>query len=72
MFVDKDHDKLKVVDFGICGRYSLDYIDFTEAGSIRYLAPEVITSHAPAQPSIDVWAMGCILFWMVTGGSPFP
>ncbi|KAL4455014.1 hypothetical protein ABPG74_006396 [Tetrahymena malaccensis] len=68
----KGKEKLKVVDFGISGRQTLVYVDHTEAGSARYLSPEVITQHFPAHPCIDVWAMGCILFWMLTGNSPFP
>ncbi|KAL4488184.1 hypothetical protein ABPG73_001595 [Tetrahymena malaccensis] len=72
MFEDKGKEKLKVVDFGISGRQTLVYVDHTEAGSARYLSPEVITQHFPAHPCIDVWAMGCILFWMLTGNSPFP
>ncbi|EGR34275.1 protein kinase domain protein [Ichthyophthirius multifiliis] len=71
MFNDQNHKIIKVVDFGISGKQSLINIDYTEAGTVRYLAPEVIKSHAPAHPSIDVWALGCILFWILTGNSPF-
>jgi serine/threonine protein kinase len=46
-------------------------IEYTEAGSLRYLAPEVILRSAPAHPAIDIWAMGCILYWMINGFPPF-
>ena len=46
-------------------------IDYTEAGSIRYLAPEVILYKAPANSAIDVWAMGIILYWLLHGNPPF-
>jgi len=46
-------------------------IDYTEAGSVRYLAPEVIQYKAPANSSIDIWAMGVILYWMLHGYPPF-
>ncbi|KAL4470208.1 hypothetical protein ABPG74_011819 [Tetrahymena malaccensis] len=72
MFTSKHYDTIKVVDFGISAQQSLINIDYTQAGSARYFAPEVLSSKAPAHPSIDVWAMGCILFWMIVGKSPFP
>ncbi len=43
----------------------------TEAGTLKYEAPEVISSRAVAHPGIDIWAMGCILFYMVNGSPPF-
>jgi serine/threonine protein kinase len=46
-------------------------IDYTEAGSIRYLAPEVILYKAPANSAIDIWALGVILYWMLHGYPPF-
>lgn len=67
MFVNRISDDIKVVDFGISGTQNLINIDYTEAGSARYFAPEVLSTHAPAHPAIDVWAMGCILFWMLVG-----
>ncbi|EGR33927.1 protein kinase domain protein [Ichthyophthirius multifiliis] len=72
MFTNKNHDIIKIVDFGISGNQNLINIDYTESGSVRYFAPEVITSKVPAHPSIDVWALGCILYWMLVGSSPFP
>lgn len=62
---------IKVVDFGISGMCNNFNIDYTEAGSVRYLAPEVILYKAPANSSIDIWAMGVILFWMLHGHPPF-
>ena len=47
------------------------YIDYTNAGSLRYLAPEVILGNAPAHPSIDIWALGIILYYMICGAPPF-
>jgi serine/threonine protein kinase len=46
-------------------------VEHTNAGSLRYLAPEVIISRHPAHEGIDVWAMGIILFWMLNGRPPF-
>ena len=46
MLTDKysTYKEIKVVDFGIAtGNYNLN-IEYTNVGTIRYLAPEVITS----------------------------
>lgn len=34
-------------------------------GSPRYISPEVLLFNTPANPSIDVWALGVILFKML-------
>ncbi len=42
--------------------------DKSTAGSIRYLAPEVIDeSNTDSDPLLDVWSLGCILFELLTG-----
>ena len=40
-------------------------------GSPKYLSPEVITSNAPAHPSMDIWALGIILYKLLHGVYPF-
>lgn len=41
-------------------------------GSLRYMAPETLTGALKEiGPKIDVWAMGVILFTLVTGYFPF-
>lgn len=59
------------MDFGISGSDTNIVVEYTNAGSIRYIAPEVITSHKPAHPGIDIWAMGCILYQLLTGEPTF-
>jgi serine/threonine protein kinase len=39
-------------------------------GTIDYVAPEQIEGHEP-QPRGDVYALGCVLFEMLTGTAPF-
>lgn len=59
---------MKVVDFGISGFFSNDP---TQAGSLKYLPPEVLLDQLPASPGVDVWALGCILFRLIHGYAPF-
>ncbi len=60
-----------MVDFGIAGSNNNINVDLTNAGSLRYLTPEVILWRYPAHPGIDIWAMGVILYWMLAGVPPF-
>lgn len=61
-----------MVDFGIAGMVSTMDIDPTEAGSLRYIAPEVLSgkNRAPT-PALDIWAMGCIIYGMLHGRPAF-
>lgn len=42
------------------------------AGSLRYMAPEVLTGeNTNSDPSIDIFSLGCILYALVVGHLPF-
>jgi len=63
---------LKLLDFGIAR--SMHDERLTKAGQIfgtpQYMAPEQVTS-IDAGPPADLYALGCILFEMLTGRLPF-
>jgi len=42
----------------------------TLVGTMNYLAPEMIQSQS-ASMATDLWALGCIIFKMITGQVPF-
>lgn len=42
----------------------------TFVGSAAYVSPEMLSS-GEIGPAVDVWAMGCIIFVMLTGRPPF-
>jgi len=66
-----DEDRVKVTDFGIARAGASD---MTETGSImgtaQYLSPEQAQGHAVAETS-DLYAIGVILFELLTGHVPF-
>jgi serine/threonine-protein kinase len=66
-----DEDRVKVTDFGIARAGASD---MTETGSImgtaQYLSPEQAQGHAVSQSS-DLYAIGVILFELLTAHVPF-
>ncbi|MBK6917870.1 MAG: protein kinase [Deltaproteobacteria bacterium] len=69
----KDPDFVKVLDFGICKHVNADASTTSPGlvmGSPDYMAPEQ-GAGLDATVASDVYAVGCILFEMVTGRLPF-
>ena len=72
LFESKTRTRIKVVDFGIAGRCTANSADKTDAGTLRYMAPEVLNgTDNKASPAIDVWAMGVMLYCMLFYKFPF-
>ena len=70
--MDKECKHLKIVDFGIAG-FCLNYLrEKTEAGTFKYMAPEVLKGDINlANPGMDIWAVGVMMFMMLYGYHPF-
>ncbi len=65
-------DQVKVTDFGLAlarGDVRLTQ-EGTIVGTVLYLAPELITG-APADSRADLYAVGAVLYEMLTGQPPF-
>jgi hypothetical protein len=69
-----DGDRLKICDFGIAGDMSPDALAtrITTAfiGPPYYMSPEQWDGRAPSS-GMDLYAVGCILYEMLTGRVPF-
>jgi hypothetical protein len=67
-------DHAYLTDFGLTKRALGDPDDTVTGellGSLNYLAPEQIRAE-PLGPGTDVYALGCMLFHLLTGRVPFP
>ena len=73
VFAKPNSSEIRVVDFGISGLHGpFNNSDKSLAGSLKYMAPEVLTGkNTSADPAIDIFSMGVILFALVTGRLPF-
>ena len=69
-----DHDVLKVLDFGLAellvgsGAWTdrSGASDGPVVGTPGFMAPEIIQG-APADPRTDIYAVGCVAHWLLTG-----
>uniref|UniRef100_UPI00358FD5B2 serine/threonine-protein kinase Chk2-like n=1 Tax=Myxine glutinosa TaxID=7769 RepID=UPI00358FD5B2 len=65
---------VKVTDFGVARIAGDQSVARTLCGTLHYLAPEVLDvgkSKTGYGKAVDCWALGVILFWCLSGCSPF-
>jgi serine/threonine-protein kinase len=66
---------VKVLDFGISKDRTAADLDLTGTaeiiGSPNYMSPEQLRSTKAANERSDIWALGVILYELLTGGVPF-
>lgn len=65
-------DFVKVLDFGLVkarddGQSSMLTAPDATAGTPAYMAPEVIRGDAVVDHRVDIYALGCVGYWLVTG-----
>lgn len=72
MLLNKESNIIRVCDFGIAGGSTNLNLENIDAGSVPFMAPEILEGKLKKlEPSIDIWAMGIILYLMIVGSYPF-
>lgn len=71
------HDFVKVLDFGLVapasgipGQEKLS-MDHLAAGTPAYIAPEALTRPDLVDRRADIYGVGCVAYWLLTGRAPF-
>lgn len=62
---------VKLSDFGLSSYVDSGKLLSTLVGSPLYCAPELFRNELYSGPEVDIWALGVILFTMVTGCFPW-
>ena len=65
-------DQLLILDWGMGLQIAPNEYLFESCGSPDYAAPELYFRKPYRGSEVDVWAMGVVLYSMVTGNFPFP
>lgn len=69
LVMDKaDFSTVKIIDFGLSENYVFHDSEVSQAGTLVYMAPEVITKRRQITKSVDIWAVGIIMYEVLTGG----
>lgn len=70
------HDFVKVLDFGLAKEYRKRGREIPRSGDVfsgtpRYTAPECLKSNGVIDARADIYMMGSLSYWLLTGHSPF-
>ena len=70
-----EYDFVKVLDFGVVSRQGQTMAPITVAGIVlgtpAFLAPELVGSDGGFDGRADIYALGCVAFWLLTQRPPF-
>jgi len=71
-----EYDFVKVLDFGLVKNLSLNEaaqltVEGTSAGTPAYMAPEVAMGEETIDGRVDIYALGCVAYFLLTGEPVF-
>ena len=71
LLMDKENSVVKVIDFGFSTCFSHEKKVKLFCGTPTYMAPEIVMRKEYSGPPADIWALGVLLFVMLSGCFPF-
>jgi serine/threonine-protein kinase len=76
--VGPDYDVVKVLDFGLVKSFKADEPGATEltaegiaTGTPAFMAPELATGKGEVDGRTDIYGVGCVAYWLLTGQRVF-
>ena len=71
ILLDKNHENIKVIDFGL-SNYCMEHeLLHSSCGSPCYASPEMLSGNPYSGISTDLWSAGIVLYSMLVGALPF-
>jgi serine/threonine protein kinase len=70
IFLD-EMNNVKIGDWGFSSEFHPGSKLETYCGSLDYAAPEVLSGISYTGPEVDIWSLGVLLYFMVSGKLPF-
>src|SRR6476659_9901846 len=67
----KDGTEIKIADFGAAINKVSEHTVITNVGSPAYMAPELVTGPTQASHLTDIYALGVVMYYLLTGKLPF-
>jgi serine/threonine protein kinase len=71
ILLDKEHNTIKLADFGMAALQPAGSLLNTFCGSPHYASPEIVKAMKYNGEKTDIWSCGIILFVLLTGRLPF-
>jgi eukaryotic-like serine/threonine-protein kinase len=68
---DRDPDAVKLLDFGLVKDLNADAVEDKLLGTPQYLAPESIVAPGEVDARTDLYALGALAYYLLTGAAPF-
>ncbi|XP_003496603.1 sperm motility kinase Z-like [Cricetulus griseus] len=66
-----EQGKVKIIDFGLGARFRPGQKLERLCGAFQFIPPEVFLGIPYDGPKVDIWTLGVLLYYMVTGTVPF-
>ncbi len=78
LLLNEETDQVKILDMGLARFHSHTdnkarrNVNTNVIGTIDYMAPEVADDNENASPQSDIYSLGCVMYFLLTGSIPFP
>jgi serine/threonine protein kinase len=67
----KEGTEIKIADFGAAINKVADHTVITNVGSPAYMSPELVAGTVQASHLTDIYALGVVMYYLLTGKLPF-